>query len=99
MNKQAMELAFKHWIDNFDGGLVVTNKVIWEAAWNAALKEAIKQQGAPEVMRVTVDTEGWQLVPKEPTILMRCAGEMTKAPISCWFAMLSAAPQYTGEKE
>ena len=59
MNKQAMELAFKHWIDNFDGGLVVTNKVIWEAAWNAALKEAIKQQGEPVA-------DGMQKVSGEP---------------------------------
>lgn len=36
--------------------------------------------------------EGWVLVPREPTIPMRCAGELTKAPISCWFAMVDAAP-------
>lgn len=24
--------AFEHWVDTFDGGLVVTNKVIWKAA-------------------------------------------------------------------
>lgn len=44
MSKQAMNKAFEHWVDTFDGGMVVTNRVIWEAAWDASLKEAIKQQ-------------------------------------------------------
>jgi len=110
MNKQAMELAFKHWIDNFDGGLVVTNKVIWEAAWNAALKETVKQQDDPDVMRVTVDTEGvrfgdcWM----SHEAITGCSAEQLNTG-SCgvigkqymrWVnAMLSTAPQYTGEKE
>lgn len=30
--------AFEHWIDTFDGELVVTNRLIWAAAWKAATK-------------------------------------------------------------
>lgn len=54
---------------------------------------AAVQRWAAEVMQQQRAPEGWVLVPREPTIPMRCAGELTKAPISCWFAMVDAAPK------
>lgn len=40
--------AFEHWIDTFDGGLVVTNRLIWAAAWKAAT-EAEREACAKKV--------------------------------------------------
>lgn len=74
-------------------------------AWDSTdpcgnISMAIKREhqlGLARAALTALDAAGFAVVPKQPTKKMLAAGEMFKAPMNVWAAMLGVAPSHLKE--